>query len=159
MRAQARVARTFRRAWWPAMTAARSAARPITVRLTPAPVRDQVGLAILAIRGALLRRPRHRRRALHPSPAAPRAAPEAAGQRRQEGAFAKPDNALAAKRDGEKKLRCGLSVSPSPYLLTAALLPLSSFRSSEPAPSQLSITSLPFSITSVSGMILSSIFV
>ena len=45
------------------------------------------------------------------------------------------------------------------YLLTAALFPLSSFSTSEPAPSQLSITNRPFSITIVSEMILSSIFV
>src|SRR6266542_988514 len=151
------------------MTEARLAARPTAVWATPASVRDQADSAIPARPEparpeALLRRPRHRRRALRRRPAAPRTEPAvtgAAGQRRrQEDATNRQgDKGTSGRGDRSHLLLVPPSPCPLVYLFTADLLPLFSFRSSEPRPSQLSITILPFSITSVSGMTLSSIFV
>src|SRR5215813_14433159 len=153
------------------MIEARLAARPTTVWATPASVRDQADSAIPARPEparpeAALRRPRHRRHALRQGPAAPRTNPAATEARQcqgQEGASNRTSGQVKKGKGGQKTLASRppfpFFTCPLVYLLTAALLPLSSFRSSEPTPSQLSITSLPFSITSVSGMILSSIFV
>src|SRR5262245_12496515 len=146
------------------MTEARLAARLTAVWATPASVRDQADSAIPA-RPEALRRPRHRRRALRQRPAAPRAETAAmgAGQRRQEDGSTRTSGQTDKRKGGQKTLASrppfSLSACPLVYLFGTALLPLFSFRSSEPTPSQLSITSLPFSITSVSGMTLSSIFV
>src|SRR5215813_3257427 len=148
------------------MTEARLAARPTTVWATPASVRVQVDSAIPARPEAVLRRPRHRRHALRRRTAAPRTRPPAGAARQrkgQEDASNRTRGQADKRKGGQNTLASrppfSLSSCPLVYLFTAALLPPSSFRSSEPTPSQLSITSLPFSITSVSGMILSSIFV
>src|SRR5262245_46789216 len=146
------------------MTEARLAARPTAVWATPNSVLDQADSAIPARPEAVLRRLRHRRHALRRRPAAPRTRqPAGAARQGQEDASNRTRGQADKRKGGQKTLasRPPFYLSPCPlvYLFTADLLPLFSFRSSEPTPSQLSITILPFSIMIVSGMILSSIFV
>src|SRR5215470_12572624 len=132
------------------MTEARSVARLTAVWATPASVRDQADLAIPARPEGLLRRPRHRRRTLRRRPAAPRtesAATGTAGQCRQEDGSDRTSGQGDKRKGGQKTLASRPPFRLSPchlvYLFTTALLLPSSLRSSEPTPSQLSITSLP----------------
>src|SRR5262245_51593162 len=153
------------------MSEARLAARPTAVWATPTSVRDQADSAIPARPEAVLRRPRHRRprhrrHALRRRTAAARASPSAGAARRcrrQEDAGNRTRRQVDKRKGGQKTLASrppfSLSTWRLVYLFTGALPALFSFRSSEPTPSQLSITILPFSITIVSGMILSSTFV
>src|SRR5262245_34199032 len=156
------------------MTEERLAARLTAVWVTPILVRDQADPAIPARPEALLRRPRHRRPALRQRPAGPRAesaAIGAAGQCRQEDGTNRTRGQVDKRKGGQKTLASRpplrLSTCPLVYLFTPALLPLftpallppSSFFSLEPSLSLLFFSSLPLSITSVSGMIFSSTFV
>src|SRR5262249_17782909 len=119
-------ARKSRRVWCQGMTEARLAARPTAVRSTPASVRVQADSAIPAGPEALLRRPRHRRRALRQRPAALQVDPAVTGtvgKCRQEDTSNRTKGQVDKRKGGrEANVFCPpfrLSTCPLVYLFTA----------------------------------------